>query len=147
MEQNNSNIQGQAITVITVLLCLNVEISLVDGYRSALSKLDNVDVFIVIPSVSSLRDEHKSNFWSYIFHTHTLKMCVCWVRRSFQRKGEWSVSSLLVLFSIKGICFLWYSWREAWARRRTWARRRGPNCIWKWYNFCSTFRHKPYGSV
>lgn len=57
MEQNNRNIQGQAITVITVLLCLNFEISLVDGYRSALFRLDNVDVFIVIPSVSSLRDE------------------------------------------------------------------------------------------
>lgn len=56
-EQNTRNIQGQAVTVTTVLLWLIVEISFVDGYRSVLFKLDNVSVFIVIPSVSSLRDE------------------------------------------------------------------------------------------
>lgn len=56
-EQNNRNIQGWAITVIAVFCWLNVEISLVDGYRFVLFKLDNVNVFIVIPSVSSSKDE------------------------------------------------------------------------------------------
>lgn len=42
------NIQGQAITVATVLLWLIVEISFVDGYPSVLFKLDTVNVFIVI---------------------------------------------------------------------------------------------------
>lgn len=43
------NIQGQAITVATVLLWLIVEISFVDGYPSVLFKLDTVNVVIVIP--------------------------------------------------------------------------------------------------